>query len=398
MKKFFYAVAMSLLATGATFAQKSDIRSAERLAEEKPAEARAIMAKLGDNVEPKYKAYAKYVSGLIEHEAFRKELNKLMVPNLGACDTLAMYNDLMNSIPFFLETEAIELQPNEKGKIKIKYTKKAKEHLKEDYSLLINAGYFYFQDKKMYDKSAKAFDNYLKVRAMKIFEDDKAMTTADTMSWDAAYLAVAANFEGKLYDETIKLAKKYKDHQDYKKDEMTQLICASHLAKADTVAALEALELGASEFPKSPYYLGNLVNVYASQNKLDKAISFLTKAIEANPGNTNYLLAMGGLYERKEDWNRSAEWYQKILEVEPENFDANNSLGRSYFNQAVEVLNAETLDKLAIEKAKGLFKKALPYLEAAYKVNPDQVYYVLSNVYDRLDMKDKYDEVMAGRQ
>ncbi len=397
MKKFFYAVAMSLLATGATFAQKSDIRSAERLAEEKPAEARTIMAKLGDNVEPKYKAYAKYVSGLIEHEAFRKELNKLMVPNLGTCDTLRMYNDLMKSIPFFLETEAIEFQPNEKGKVKLKYVKKAKEHLKADYPLLINAGYYYIQSKR-YEQSAKAFDNYLKVRAMKIFEDDKAIATADTMSWDAAYLAVAANFEGKKYEDAIRLAKKYRNLQDYKKDEMTQIFCASQLAKADTVAALETLELGASEFPKSPYYLGNLVNIYATQNKLDQAITFLTKALEANPKNINYLLAMGGLYERKEDWAKSAEWYQKILELEATNFDANHNLGRSYYNQAVTVLGAEVLDKLTEEKAKGLFKKALPYLESAYKVNPDQVYYVLANVYDRLDMKDKYEAVMAAHQ
>ncbi len=397
MKKFFYAVAVGLLATTATFAQKSDIRSAEKLAEKNPAEARAIMNKLGDNIEPKYKAYASYVSGLIEHEAFHKELNKLMVPTLGTCDTLAMYNDLMESIPFFLKTEAIELQPNEKGKVKIKYTKRAKSHLKEDYGLLINAGYYYIQNKE-YAKSAKAFDNYLKVRGMKIFENDKAMTTPDTMSWDAAYLAVAANFEGKQYDEVIKLANQYKEQQDYKKDEMTQLICASQLAKADTVAAIQALETGAEAFPQSPYYLGNLVNIYAMQNKLDKAIDFLNKAIEANPKNTNYLLVMGNLYERKEDWKTSGEWYQKILDLDANNFDANHNLGRSYFNQAVTLLNAETLDKLTTNKAKGLFKQALPYLEAAYKVNPDQVYYVLSNVYDRLGMKEKYDEVMAGHQ
>ncbi len=397
MKKFFYVVATGLLAISATFAQKSDIRSAERLSDEKPAEARAIMAKLGDNIEPKYKAYAKYVSGLIEHEAFRQELNKLMVPNLGACDTLLMYTNLVNSIPFFLETEAIELQPNEKGKIKIKYTKKAKEHLKQDYDFLRNAGIFFIQ-KGDYAKSSEAFDYYLKVRDMKIFEDDKQMAVADSTKWDVAYLAVAATFEGKNYDKAIQLATKYRELQDYKKDELTQVLCAANLAKADTVAALKALELGASEFSTSPYYLGNLVNIYATQNKLDKAIEFLNKALETNPDNAVYLLAMGGMYERKEDWVKAGEWYKKILEKDPAHFDANHNLARSYYNQAVTLLNAETLDKLTIDKAKSLFKQSLPYFEAAYKVNPDQVYYLLANVYDRLDMKQKYEEVMSAHQ
>ncbi len=397
MKKFFYVVAMSLMATSAIFAQKSDIRSAEKLAEKNPTEARAIMAKLGDNVEPKYKAYAAYVSGLIEHYAFRKEFVKLQVPSLGTADTLKMYNDLMKEIPFFLETEAIEQQPNHKGKIKLKYIKKAKDLLKDDFQYLFYAGYYYVQNNQ-YEKSAKAFDYYLKVRSMKLFEKDEKIAKADTMSWDAAYLAVAASYEGKSYDKAIELAKRYRDLQEYKKDEMTQIICASNFAKADTLAALESLEEGARLFPETAYYLGNLVTTYASQNKLDKAIEFLTTAIEGDPKNVNYLLAMGNLYERKENWDEAAKWYKSVLEIEPNNFDVNRSLGYLYYNQAVTLLGAPKLDKLTINNARAFFKQALPYLETAYKLDPDKVYYVLANVCDRLDMKQRYEEIMAAHQ
>lgn len=393
MKKLIYVAALGLVATGA-FAQKANVKAAEKVADSNVAEARSLAKAAREHEETKADPYAWYVSGLIEQKEFRGELVKaqLQQPHNEA----VMYGALMGEVPYLLETYRLESIPNEKGKVKLKYAKKAKDMLREDHPLLVNAGYFYIQNKE-YDKSAEAFDHYIKVRKHPLFADDKAIATVDTAMLDASYLLVAACYEGKLYDKAVAYGQQFKD-QDYKGDDIHQLISASLLAKADTVAAMKVLEEGAAKFPKQPYYFGNIINIYAIQGNNDGAIDYLNKAISQDPTNTNYLIAMGGLYERKEDWTAAADWYKKALEIKGDDFDANHNLGRSYYNQAVTLLNAAELDKLTEDKAKALFEKAYPYLENAYKQKPDEVYYVLANVCDRLGKKQRYDEIMAAHK
>ncbi|MDO4692457.1 MAG: hypothetical protein Q4A64_06265 [Porphyromonadaceae bacterium] len=393
MRKLIYVAALGLMATGA-FAQKANVKAAEKVADSNVAEARNLAKAAREHEETKADPYAWYVSGLIEQKEFQMELTKaqLQQPHNEAL----MYGALMNEVPYFLETYRLESIPNEKGKVKLKYAKKAKDMLKSDHPLLVNAGYFYIQNKE-YAKSAEAFDNYIKVRKHPLFADDKAIATVDTAMLDASYLLVAACYEGKLYDKAVAYGQQFKD-QDYKGDDIHQLISASLLAKADTVAAMKMLEEGAAKFPKQPYYFGNIINIYAIQGNNDGAIDYLKKAINQDPTNTNYLIAMGGLYERKEDWNTAADWYKKALDIKGDDFDANHNLGRSYYNQAVTLLNAAELDKLTEDKAKALFEKAYPFLENAYKQKPDEVYYVLANVCDRLGKKQRYDEIMAAHK
>ena len=63
-----------------------------------------------------------------------------------------------------------------------------------------------------------------------------------------------------------------------------------------------------------------------------------------------------------------------------------------------KALSTEKPTKLSDEKGKGYLEQALPYLETAYKQKPDGVYYMLSNVYDRLGRKADYDRIMAAHK
>lgn len=393
MKKLIYVATLSLAATGA-FAQKANLKAAERVAESNIAEARALAQAARAHEETKADPFAWYVSGVVEQKEFTQELLKAQTGQ--AHDEGVMFAALMKEVPFFLETYRIESTPDAKGKVKIKYAKKAKELLKGDYQYLMHAGYHYIQDKN-YEQSIAAFDNYIKVRKHEMFADDKEVSAVDTSLMDASYLVVAASYEGKLYDKAVAFAQQFKD-QAYKGDDIHQLMAASLLAKADTTTALQVLEEGAKKYPNQPYYFGNIINIYAIKGNYDGAIDYLNRAIAQDPKNVNYLNAMGGLFERKEEWAKAGEWYAKALAEKADDFDANHNLGRSYYNQAVTLLNAQELDKLTESKAKALFEKAYPYLEAAYKQKPSEVYYVLANVYDRLGMKKKYDEVMAANR
>lgn len=393
MKKLVYVAALSLAASGA-FAQKTNVKAAEKLADSKPAEARALAAQARAHEETAQDPQAWYVSGLIEQKDFDQKLLKVQLQQ--AEESAELYAPLLAEVPLFLKAYELDKLPDAKGKVKMKYKKKIAEALKGHYNNLLNAGNFYLGNKE-YDKSIQAFNSFLEIKGSELFEGDKEVSVIDTLAKEVAFFTVLASYEGQLYDKAIEYARKYKE-QDYKKDEIYQLLTATLLAKQDTVAALKTLEEGVTFFPTQPYYLGNIVNIYAQQGKTDEAIAYLAKAIEQDPTNTNFLQFMGVLYERKESWDKASEFYKKILDINASDFDGNHNLGRMYYNQAVTLLGAEKLDKLTEEKARDLFKKAIPYLEAAYKQKPTDVYYVLANVHDRLGNKARYDEIMKENQ
>lgn len=393
MKKLVLVAALSLMAGGA-FAQKTNVKAAEKLAESKPAEARALAAQATAHEETKSDPQAWYVAGLVEQKDFDQKLGKLMLQQIEESDEV--YAPLLAEVPLFLKAYELDKLPDAKGKVKPKYKRKISEALKGHLNYLLNAGNYYLGSKE-YDKSIQAFNSFLDIKGHELFEGDKEVSTIDTLAKEVAFFTILASYEGQLYDKAIEYATKYRG-QDYKQDEIYQLLTATQLAKQDTVSALKTLEEGVKLFPTQAYYLGNIVNIYAQQGKTDDAISYLAKAIEQDPTNTNFLQFMGVLYERKESWDKASEFYKKILALKADDFDGNHNLGRMFYNQAVTLLGAEKLDKLTEEKARDLFKKAIPYLEAAYKQKPTDVYYVLANVHDRLGNKARYDEIMKENQ
>lgn len=393
MKKFLIITALGLMATSA-YAQKATLKVAEKLASTNAVEARRLATEARVHAETQNDPQAWLLSGQIENTVFDLELKKAQLGQ--EHNEALMFEALMAEVPFFLQTYKLESTPDEKGKVKLKYSKKAFELLKSSFRYLINAGYHHIQGQR-YEQSTQAFESFITVRNLLI--DDKELKTPeiDTMTWDASYLAVAASFEGKNYDKAIELANKFKG-QDFKRNEIYQLLAASHLAKTDTVSAMPILEEGATLFPKEMFFLGNIVNILASKGETDKAIAFLQRGIDNDPSNTNFLTALGGLYERKEDFIQAEETFKRVYDADNTTFDANFNLGRIYFNQGVALKNVENLDKLTEARAKDMFRKAIPYLEAAYKIDASQVYYTLASAYAQVGQEDKYEEIMKANQ
>ncbi len=391
MKKLMMLVALGLVGTS-TLAQKANVRSAEKLATSNSAEARKLAAQAREHDETKNDAYTWFVSGQVEQQAFQRELVKLQLGQ--TADEPAMFEALMAEMPYLFRVYEIESQPDEKGKVRLKHTKKVKEVLKNDFRYLLNAGYHYIQNQD-YKRSVAAFARFHEVLEHPLLAEEKGVRTpeVDTMAWDAAYLSVIASYEAKDYDQAIALGNKFKG-QEYKRNEIYQVLSASSLAKQDTVTGLAVLEEGAKLFPKETYFLGNIVNVYANQGRLDDAIAFLRKGIEQDPRNALFITALGNLYERKEDFVSAEAQYKAAYDLDATSFDANYNLGRAYYNQGVTTRNVENLDKLTQDKAIELFRKSIPYLEAAYKLNAAEVYYTLASAYAQIGNEAKYDELM----
>lgn len=393
MKKLVYVAALAMMATTGALAQKANVKAAEKLTDAANfGEARRLAKETLAHEETKADPYAWYVAGLVEHEDFRKNLLASALPQ-NQVDEIAMYTKLSASVPFFFKAYELDQVPNEKGKIKPKYSKKIAAHLKEDYQYLLNGGNV-FMSKGKYADAATAFAQFLNIKSHPMFAEDKAVNVIDSTAMQVAHFATVLSFEGKKYDQAIELSKKYSSIVgDKEKDALQQVLCGSLLAKGDTTAAITALVEGAKLFPNTPYYISNAIGIKMSQGKDAEAEALVAKAIENDPKNALYLSIQGDMFAQKEQWEKSIEWYEKALAVSPEGFATNYNLGLSYYNLANKVLGGDRVGKLEEQKANDLFKKAVPRFEAAYKEKPEEVYYIFANVCKRLGLDSRYQEL-----
>ena len=194
----------------------------------------------------------------------------------------------------------------------------------------------------------------------------------------------------------IKYAEELKG-SGYRQNEVYQILAQTYIEEGDTVNYITTMRDGLRLFPQEPYYSVNLINTYIMQNKYDDAREFLAQAIELNPKNPQLYDVMGKLYEES-NAEEALKWFGKALEVNPDYVESLCNIGRVYYNQAVEISDKEAGGSAAAQKKRTeLLKKALPYLEKAYGINPDSSYYLLGNIYYALGDNAKYEEIQAAR-
>lgn len=217
------------------------------------------------------------------------------------------------------------------------------------------------------------------------------------------YAGVTAQLAGKC-SEGIKYLEKAREINYTNSGELYYYLYSCNMADGDTAKAGEEIEKGFSLFPTNKTLMLSLINYYIVKNESPaKVINYLDKAILADPTNASLYNAKATLYEKLPDLDKAAEAYKKAIEISPEYFDAYFNLGVMYYNQGAA--KVELANKLPMEDTKGYdslkveadnyFKKALPYIEKSYQLQPNEsvVIETLKNLYFRF--RTDSDEMMA---
>jgi tetratricopeptide (TPR) repeat protein len=141
---------------------------------------------------------------------------------------------------------------------------------------------------------------------------------------------------------------------------------------------------------------------YEEDGLWDQAIEVLKQGLGKveRPEEIYFRLAM--LYDKKQDQNDSILYIKKVLEINPDNPDAQNFLGYTYAEQGINLDEAERLIRAALQAKpdsgqiidslgwvyykKGQLDKALVELERAHRIMPQDgtVTEHLADVYSRL--------------
>jgi len=181
-----------------------------------------------------------------------------------------------------------------------------------------------------------------------------------------------------------------------------------YLGLGDTTKAEAYLLDLPNKFPGDNTVTLQLIDLYLKSNKYEEALSYIKVAKEADPSNYSLYLAAGLTYLNQGRNDESIPELVKAVELKPELFESQYGLGAAYINKAADmfVKANDIMDvkkySVAIDEANVVYAKALPYMEKALELKPDDVFAMrsLQELYYRMKQLDpqyapKYEAIKA---
>jgi len=133
-----------------------------------------------------------------------------------------------------------------------------------------------------------------------------------------------------------------------------------------TDKVMELIEEGLASNPKSLSLLIVKINMLLSNNDFEAALFTIDQALVEMPNNPDLHFSRGTLLETT-DINEAMKSYERAIEVQPDHVNALYNLGAAYYNQAVELRNAEDATN---ETAHEELKMSRKYLERVETISP----------------------------
>ena len=402
MKKFVFTIGLCLV-TVLSFGQKKVVTEALKLAKDsKPnfVEARVKIKAALQHPETKDDAKTWYTAGQIESIQFDRENVKNyqgIQPN-----EAVMYSALSEVYPFFLRAYELDMKPDAKGKVKPKHVKDMKSIMKINLPFYINGGGYYYEQED-YKKSVDFFDQYITIYDSPLLKEGEKAGVVEPLDSNYIYATYyAAVFSSMLDSETAIRAMTRATKFDYNQYEVYQFLAETYEKVEDMANYEKTLTEGLALFPTEPYFILNLVKIFVETERTDKAVEHIQMAIKLDPDNAQLLNAAGQIYELGfNDLVKAEEYFLKAIEKDGDNPEPQYNVSRIYHNQGVAQLNTANeisdvkLYDVEREKAKVLFRKALPYLEKAYQLNEEstEIKNALRTIYYNLEMGDKLEKL-----
>ncbi|SHI65927.1 Tetratricopeptide repeat-containing protein [Tangfeifania diversioriginum] len=250
-----------------------------------------------------------------------------------------------------------------------------------------------------YEKALKSFEQILAINEMDVIKQDNPEAVDTVIIFNAGLAA----YNSQNYDKAVEYYEEAAKH-GYNGARTYSLIANAHQLNKDTVAALESLQEGFEKYPNNNDILTSMIQLYLDMEQTEEAMKYLDMAIKQDPNNATFHFAQGTLHEKVENKEKAIEAYKKAIEIDSDMFNANYNLGALYYNEGVEQIefantiptseNERYQEELA--KADKWFKLALPYMEKCHEIQPDDNMTMesLKNLYYRLKMMDKYNEML----
>ncbi len=378
MKKMMIA-AMLVLGASAAFAGDSDALKAITKEKDYAKAVELVKSSLGQlaNSGEKAKAYEHLTR--LALQKFDKE-NAIQAANMQAqitkqkvepYDTLGFYQAAYDATQNALECFKYDAEPNEKGKVKPRFTEALTPLIANARMQLVTAGNYYAQLNDQ-DNVLKYWGSFLDSDNLPYFQSTKEQEK-QFLGQVAYYTAQYAN-QAKKYD----LAEKYADiaTQDTavaKQAQAFKLAMAQRnlKTKADSVAYVQKLAAMYEKEPDNEMIFGQLSNFYSLMGMTKEFDALVDAKIAKNPNDfTAWALKGQALMNRNStatnpDWKGCVEAFKKAVSIDQTNPVVYTYLGFS-MNAMASAINGDRAQQLA------LYKESMGYLDKAKELDPNR--------------------------
>jgi tetratricopeptide (TPR) repeat protein len=411
MKGKYLMLASALMLSVASFAQKDELKAAEKAVKKGDMTEVLTILKGAEsviaNASPEEKAQYFFLKGNAHMDLVNKKIDKDANMALAA----EAYKSLIAT---------------EKESGKLKYSAQAATSITMIKNLLINSGVEATKVNNNLDGAKKLYEAY-------------QLDKKDTIN---LYYAASTYVSAKDYDKAMELYNELK-RLNYS-GKATEYLATSKVNGQETAFASAAerdrvVKLGTHEKPRTeniPSKRGeiykNMALILVDQGKIAEAKKAVSDARLANPDDSSLMLTEANLYLQTKDFDRYKQIITEVLAKNPNDaglvynlgvISANandNAEAEKYYKRAVEIkpdyINAyinlavlklqsekvliEEMNKLGTsdkdmkrydilkKKREDLFRSTLPYLQKAYELDPENmdVAKTLSGVYGALEM------------
>lgn len=304
-------------------------------------------------------------------------------------DTASLFNIERRMFQAYEAMDSVDILPDPKGRVELKYRKRNAEYLNRFRRNLYNGG-TYFISKRNYLSAFNLFDTFLDCVRQPLFSSMKYSYSSPT-ELSAAYLATCCG--AKIGVDSLAL--KYSEYAlGYKpgREKLMQILAGIYYTQNDTVSYEKTLVTGFDENPKSEFFFTRLIDLLNNENAADSALLVADRAIAADSANLLFPYAKSNVL-----LNNGR--YAECIDICDSLIHRNDSLAEAYYNAGVAYLNlAFEAENTSRKKSqiKKFYSSALPYMERYRELAPEQKdkwSAALYNIYLNLNMGKKFEEI-----
>ncbi len=394
MKKTL-TLAIALLAVGGASAQKQAVDQAAKLAgkPDKVTEARNLIKGAIANPETAKDPRTFFTAGKIEFDAFDNAFKKQMInPKDPSVNQVEMSNQLVNGYKYFVQALPLDSLPDEKGKVKPKFSKDIASKINGHFNDFFNAGGTFYNEKKYYPEAYDAFMIYGEIPSAS-YATKEIKATPDSVVNTAFFNAGISAYAGENLEAAANAFKHARlNNTDNAQNYVYELACWQYMAQKDStkqdLAKAQIKEIATAGNAKfglaQPLFLNNLINSLVMENQMDEAVGILNNLISANPGKASLYGLRGYVQDRLGNDDASVEDYKKAAELPDADFETLKNAAKKIFKMGTQKWNKiegatpaqrKDIKDQYFQYAKDVTKKA-----SAINANDSDLNYVIENI------------------